>query len=150
MQRMGTEGMVHHMMPYLIGMVETIRAIDPGIFLEMRDDLADDLCGSKENSEADVVLYAKLSILERQVSSERALNCAFEGRQEGYALWTLLDAWQANGRPTLPALSSIAQRATDPRTTERLRPRDEKANQAILELTENPPPLVVSRSGWRQ
>lgn len=147
LQRMGTEAMVHHMMPYLIGMVETVRAVDPAIFTEMRDDLADDLCGGKGNTDADVVLYAKLAILEHQVASERALNCAFAGRTEDYTLWTLLDAWQVLGRPALPALSSIAQRATDPRTTERLRPLDDRAREDVVRMTETPPPLVMTRVG---
>jgi hypothetical protein len=126
--RQPLETQVNNIADYLRGVLTAARAIDPSVLVALRDEYEGRLCGADAPPDLDVMVYAKLVTLGPEVASPRALNCALTRRDtEDIVLWSLLDAWNAGGRPPLPALSSIERSATDERTTRRLKTLQEQA-----------------------
>lgn len=120
------EQKVNSITPYLAGLIQGLRAADPRVMHQFRDELADKTCRT-DRTDFDLAVFAKLAILQPELGSSRAINCALEGRkQEDYILWSVLDVWNASGRQPVPALASIERTASDERTRRRLLPISEQ------------------------
>jgi hypothetical protein len=140
-QNLPVEAQANNLADYLRGVVTAIRAIDPAIFSTLRAAYEEQICGSEPPPDIDLLLYAKLVGLEANMASPRALDCALERRQsEDVVVWSILDAWNASGRPEIPALDSIRRRAVDDRTKLRLLSPDEQRARF-------PPPSPVQARG---
>ena len=119
------EAQVNQMVDYLMGMIQAIRAINPEMFVSLRNNLADGICHDGFNSDRDLLLFSRLALIESSIGSARAIDCALkQHNKEDAVLWSLLDAWNASGRPPVPSLSSIEP--SDERTKRRLAPPDEQ------------------------
>jgi hypothetical protein len=122
-KRLGVEAQANAAEPYLIGMIQAIRAIDPNILTALRDVYADELCGSGDIPREQVMTYARAVMFEARLGSARGLECALkQNAREDVVLWSLLDAWNSTGRDPLPILATIGAAATDERTRRRLDP----------------------------
>jgi len=129
------ESMTSQMDPYLVGMVQAMKAIDPALVRALADDLADDICRHRERNELDLMLYSKLAILEPALGSSRGLECALEHyEREDVVLWSLLDAWNAGGRAPLAVLPAIERHASDERTRRRLLPIEEQRRARLAHI----------------
>jgi hypothetical protein len=127
---LGVEAQANAVEPYMIGMIQAIRAIDPGILTGLRDVYAEELCGKSEQTPAQIMVYAKAVIFEAQLGSGRGLECALKRNpQEDVVTWSLLDAWNSSGREPLPSLASIGASAKDERTLRRLNPDQDRAQR---------------------
>jgi hypothetical protein len=120
-ESLGLEGMANQMDPYLLGMIEMLRVVDRQAIARLRQALSDDTCGDARREELDLVLVAKLILLEPSLASPEALGCALQRHpEENFVLWSLLDAHEVAGRPPVPALAAIRRNAKDERTVRRL------------------------------
>lgn len=120
------EGRVNRLNDYFLGMSLTLESLNPAFLAAVADQFADDICSGRHRTDMDLMLFARLALIQPGVSSERALNCAFDGRKaEDTVLWSLLRAWNSTGRPIVPAIDAIAADATDVRTRRLLLPPNE-------------------------
>jgi hypothetical protein len=120
-ESLGLEGMANQMDPYLLGMIEMLRVVDEGAVLALRQALTDDICDNPSRQGIDLILLAKLVLIEPQLASPEALNCALERHsEEDFVLWSLLDAYNTTSREPLPSLAAIRESAKDERTHRRL------------------------------
>jgi hypothetical protein len=108
------------MFPYLEGMLTALKDIDPALIGGLRDTLSARACDHPQ-TDREVMFFADMIRIDPDLGSPRIFDCVFKDRKsEDVALWTMLDAWKAAGRPQLTALSAIEQQAVDPRTIRRL------------------------------
>jgi hypothetical protein len=122
------EWQVNQMADYLMGMIQAVRAINPEVFVSLRNSLADGICHDGFDSDRDLLLFSRLAVMEASIGSPRAIDCALKRHnKEDVVLWSLLDAWNASGRPPISALSSI--QPSDERTQRRLAPPEEMATR---------------------
>jgi hypothetical protein len=139
--RQPIEAQVNNITDYLRGILVGIRATDPSVIGALRAEYEGALCGSNSPSDVEVLVFTKLAVMQPEVASPRALNCAIERRQtEDIVMWSLLDAWSATGQAPLAAVSSLEGRFSDPRTLQRLRTPEElraelKATRAEFNAT---------------
>jgi hypothetical protein len=126
----GVEAQANAAEPYMIGMIQAMRAIDPAILTDLRDVYADEMCGKTGPTPVQIMTYAKAVIFEARLGSGRGIECALKrGPQEDVVMWTLLDAWDNSGREQLPILATIAASAKDQRTLRRLAPEQDRAQR---------------------
>jgi hypothetical protein len=119
--------MANQMDPYLLGMIEMLRVVDPTSLDALRQALADDTCDNASRDGLDFILLAKLILVEPKLASPRALDCALQRHPtEDFVLWSLLDAYDVTSREPLPSLAAIRKNAKDDRTLRRLAPSREK------------------------
>jgi hypothetical protein len=124
------EASVNRMDDYLIGAVAAIRSTNPEVFSELSEQFTDDICSGRHSSDRDLMLFARLVLLQSDVGSVRALSCSLDGkRREDNLLWSLLRAWNSLGRPDLPDIRAIGAIATDERTKRLLLPPEESAER---------------------
>jgi hypothetical protein len=129
--RFSIEAMAVEKDEYFRGMLDTARALDPEVIPAMRDQLEANMCNGPADTDVDLILYARMILVDRTVGTQRGLDCAIQHHhQEDVVLWTLLDAWNAMGRPALSD-QSFLQTAMDDRTRKRLMPPDDRARRAI-------------------
>jgi hypothetical protein len=127
---LGVEAQANATEPYMIGMIQAIRAIDPNILTGLRDVYADEMCGTSEQTPAQILAYAKAVLFEAQLGSGRGIECALKRNpQENVVTWALLDAWDGSGRDPLPILATIGASAKDERTLRRLNPEQDGAER---------------------
>lgn len=125
---LGVEAQATSVEPYMIGMIQAIRAIDPSILTELKDTYADEMCGKAELTPAQIIVYAKAVTFEAKLGSSRGVECALKrSPNEDVVTWSLLDAWIASGREPLPAVAALGASARDERTRSRLNPDQERA-----------------------
>ena len=125
------EAQINGMHQYLVGVVETVRAIDPAIFKAMGEQYAHDICSGRNTSDQELMVFARLATLQAEVGSDRALDCSLKLRaKEDIVMWALLDAWNNAGRPPLPALATIERNVADERTRSRLATPKEQSERA--------------------
>jgi len=123
------EAQVNNITDYLRGILVGIRAVDPSVFEALRAEYESALCAVESPTDVEVLVFTKLAVMQPEIASPRALDCALERHEtEDIVLWSLLDAWSAGGQIPLSAVAALEQRADDPRTLERLKtPREQRA-----------------------
>ena len=127
---LGVEAQANATEPFMIGMIEAIRAIDPNILTGLRDVYADEMCGKAEQTPAQIMVYAKAVLFEARLGSGRGLECALKRNpQEDVVTWSLLDAWDNAGQEPLPVIATIGASAKDERTLRRLNPEQARARR---------------------
>lgn len=115
---------------YIYGTIKTIRAVDPNMFLALRNDFESDICNGSA-TDLDLMVFAKFANVQMEVASPRTFHCALSGRtKEDATMWSLLDAWNNAGRPPIPEVEDIKRNATDPRTLSRFLSQEEQAAKA--------------------
>jgi hypothetical protein len=130
-ERQGLEAMANQADGYLRGMVETVRVLDPRVVTAMRDKFEGDICSGAMTTDRELMLYARLVMIDSGIGTSRGIDCAFRTHhREDIVLWTLLDSWNALGRPEIAARADIERLATDSRTRERLASAEEGAQMA--------------------
>jgi hypothetical protein len=139
------EAQVNQMDDFLMGMASAVALTDPAVFQMMAREFEAEICDGTNNTDLDLMLFSRLSVMQPDVTTPRALNCGLSGRtKEDVVLWSLLDAWHNAGRPTIPAIASIEASAADERTKSRLRVPEMRAPS----IQDGPPP-ESHRSGGK-
>ena len=76
------------------------------------------LCGGElGEDQATTLAYAALMLPD--IPTAQGFDCFFGKAKEGFAFWTMLDAWKHSGLKETPILAQIRATATDPRTVRR-------------------------------
>src|SRR6185503_802965 len=69
---------INQMVDYLMGTIQAIRAINPEMFVSLRNNLADGICYDGFDSDKDLLLFARLAVMEASIGSARAIDCALK------------------------------------------------------------------------
>jgi hypothetical protein len=144
-QDLGVEAAGNAMVPYLMGMLATLRNVNPSLIGDLRDALAERTC-STSPSDAELMMVAHLIMTDAELGSRRTLECALRRHKtEDVVLWTMLDAWKATGRPPIQSVNELGASASDARTTRRLsdpekgrQDRIAEANAAFERMNDRP------------
>jgi hypothetical protein len=126
LEPLGMESVGNMMEGYLLGALTTVKVMNPEAYRELQTGIADHVCGNIRG-DVELMMVAKMMIIDPGVGSPRALDCAFARHQkEDVLLWTLLDAWKGTGQVATQTLREIQGRAVDERTKLRFLSRDEE------------------------
>jgi hypothetical protein len=126
------EARVNNLRPFIAGMAEGIRQVNPQLTEALAEELRSRLCQQRPSAD-EAILLAYLGSEMPEATSVEAFDCFFAsaGAREDAPLWYMLDAWRDSGQGAPPALAQIRARAVDPRTLRRLQPGSDAARRAL-------------------
>jgi hypothetical protein len=154
-QGLDPETMGNAMVPYIQGMLATLRETNPEALGDLRERMTEQVCNYPQ-TDGDLMLIANTVKLDSELGAPRMFDCAFKGRKsEDVVLWTMLDAWKAAGSPDVPGMADLKNQANDQRTTRRLSTgivdttRVEQMRASTVARTESAPAAQPARTGTR-
>jgi hypothetical protein len=112
---------------YLIGMGDALRMLDPSALRAVSDELNSQLCSRDANDDQTLVL-AILAFEMPDLTTRQGFQCFFSRAKgkEDTVLWYMLDAFNNSTDERPEFITSLEKTAKDPRTLERLKPREER------------------------
>jgi hypothetical protein len=120
--------------PYLTGWIDAVRRAAPELAPQLQIDVGEALC-AKETSDEELIALGRITAAMPAILDSSSIDCVLASRpKEDIVVWTMLDAWTQSGMARTEQVEALAQRATDPRTLERLKPPEQRAKEtAALE-----------------
>ena len=121
-----SEARVMSVVPYLDGLIHGALEADPAMRGAFAEAFTSSLCGGElGDDEAGEMAYTALMLPD--IPTSQGFDCFFAKGKEGFAFWTMLDAWRHSGLKETPILADIHAKATDPRTVRRFAAPEDSA-----------------------
>jgi len=115
--------------PYLDGLIHGALEVDPAMRGAFSELFTSSLCGGElGEDQATTLAYAALMLPD--IPTAQGFDCFFGKAKEGFAFWTMLDAWWHSGMEETPLLAEIRAKATDPRTVRRFSAPQDSASES--------------------
>lgn len=140
---------------YLDGWIDSVLTLGrPAQLHELRESLADTLCGSP--SDAEIIALTRLAARIPEMANERGLGCVLAARRdEDVVLANALDAYRQARLPPSPAWERWRDRATSPQIQRRFRSSDVRERVPteegrVVEHTSRGESRVGSRENYRR
>jgi hypothetical protein len=125
------ETVANTLQPYLTGWIDAVRRAAPELAPQLMIDVGEALC-AKDTSDEELIALARVSAAMPSMLDSTSIDCVLASRpKEDIVVWTMLDAWAQSGMARTEQVEALAQRATDARTRERLKPLAERNAEAI-------------------
>ncbi len=113
------EQITAEVLPYMMGVADTIVKTSPEIVDELADEIDSTLCDPSAR-DSRKLLMVRLTMALPDTASSRGYDCVFSRESaEDIVTWTALDALRATDLPKSSAIERLEQVATDERTLRR-------------------------------